>query len=113
MNFVGQDAMKGSRKSWKYWIVSEMFHYHRHHAKINWRQFKIAFFQHGPADDNETCQKKNFLNKISHGSKQTAEKLNKWKSKKKFLASNVSDYFTKNLFKRNCNPCLPNPVFVG
>ena len=60
MNFVGQDAMKGSRKSWKYWIVSEMFHYHRHDVKKTWRKFEIAFFEHGPTGDKETCQKKIF-----------------------------------------------------
>ena len=41
------------------------------------------------------------------------EKLNKLKTKKKVLASNVSDYFTKNLFKENHNLDLPNTVFDG
>ena len=90
-----------------------MFHYHRHDAKKTWRQFEIAFFQHGPTGEFETCQKKNFQSKISNRSKQTAEKLNKLKTKKKVLASNVSDYFTKNLFKENHNLDLPNTVFDG
>ena len=60
MNFVGQDAMKGSRKSWKYWIVSDMLQTLQHDAKINWRQFQNTFFKLGPIGEFEACQKKIF-----------------------------------------------------
>ena len=76
-NFGSHDAMKGPRNKFKILIVSDMHQTLQHDAKTNWSKFKIAFFQHGPTGDNETCQKKNFWSKNLCRSKQTAEKLNK------------------------------------
>ena len=99
--FWGQDAIKGSRKSWKYWIVFEMLQTLQHDAKKKLIQLKITFFKHGPTGEFGACQKIFFQSKNSKRSKQTAENLNKWKSKKKFLASHVSYYFTKIFSKRS------------
>ena len=62
--FWGQDAMKGSRKKWKIFIVSEMVHQLQLDTKINYRQFQMAFFQYCPDGGLGTSQKKNFKAKI-------------------------------------------------
>ena len=60
-----------------------MFQIHQHDANTNWSKFKIAFFQHGPVGDNETCQKFFFKAKILR-SRQTGAKVKQTEFKKGF-----------------------------
>ena len=73
-NFWGQDAMKGSRRSFKILIVSDMHQTLQHDAKTNWRQFKIAYLQHGFAGEFGACHKKKFQSKNLDRSNQIAER---------------------------------------